>query len=208
MSITIIKGLYPILDTSIIPLADIKRCALRILAAGVKIIQLRAKGVSSKEFLNAAITLRELTEERGATFIINDRVDIALISKADGVHIGQRDLPYREARMLLGEARIIGVSTHNLKEAINAQDDGADYISFGPILSTTTKQDTDQPKGVMKLKELKARVNIPVVAIGGIKEDNLREVMESGVDAVAMISEILMTPDITEKTLRLLKKLS
>lgn len=201
----LISGLYPILDTSIIPLPKIEEYALKILSAGIKIIQLRAKESSAKEFLSASLTLRELTEKRGIVFIVNDRVDIALISKADGVHLGQQDLPCKEARRLLGEDKIIGVSTHNLQEALEAQNNEVDYISFGPIFSTTTKLDADKPKGIVGLKELTSCLDIPVVAIGGIKEDNLLKVMEGNADAVAMISEILKAPDITEKTLRLVK---
>jgi thiamine-phosphate pyrophosphorylase len=199
----IIKGLYPILDTSIVPIPKIKETASEIIKGGCQLLQFRAEGLSTKEFLNISLSLRDITDKEGIAFIINNRVDIAMIANADGVHIGQRDLPCKEVRKLLGREKIVGVSTHNKEEAHKAEADGADYIAFGPIYLTATKKDADKPKGLERLKDIKAFVTIPVVAIGGINEKHIREVMETGVDSVAMISDILTADDISGKVERL-----
>lgn len=199
----LIKGLYPILDTPIVPIPKLKETASEIIKGGCQLLQLRAEGLSTRELLTLSLSLRDITQKEGVAFIINNRVDIAIISNADGVHIGQRDLPCKEVRKLLGREKIIGVSTHNRKEAREAEANGADYIAFGPIFSTATKKDADRPKGLERLKEIKASATIPVVAIGGINEKNIREVMGTGIDAAAMISDILTADDISGKMERL-----
>jgi len=141
----------------------------------------------------------------GAVFIMNDNIDIAIKSKANGVHIGQTDANITHARSRLGVDAIIGVSTHNIKEAIEAEAAGADYISFGPIFPTQTKLDADRPKGLAALAELRRNVNIPIVAIGGITEDRAPDVIRHGANAVAVISDILLAKDIRQKTAALIK---
>ncbi len=199
----LIKSLYPILDTSIVPIPKLKETASEISKGHCRLLQLRAVELSSRELLTLSLSLRDITEKEGVAFIINNRVDIAMIANADGVHIGQRDLPCKEARKLLGREKIIGVSTHNKQEAHEAEANGADYIAFGPIFSTATKKDADRPKGLERLRDIKASATKPVVAIGGINEKNIREVMGTGVDAVAMISDILTADDISGKVERL-----
>jgi len=201
---SITKGLYPILDTAVVPIPRLEKTTADIIMGGCRFLQLRAEGLSTRKLLSISLSLRDITEKEGIAFIINNRVDIAMIANADGVHIGQRDLPCKEVRKLLGREKIVGVSTHNRKEARKAEADGADYIAFGPIFSTTTKKDADEPKGLERLKDIKESVTIPVVAIGGIKEKNIRGVMETGVDAAAIISDILTADDITGKVKRLL----
>ncbi len=159
------------------------------LDSGIRWIQYREKEKTRKEIFEEALMVREITQRRGALFIVNDHADIALAVDADGVHLGQDDLPLREARKIMGD-RIIGISTHSLREAKSAARGGADYIGFGPVFSTLTK-DAGAPKGVELLRKVKGQVRIPVVAIGGISLRNLPEVLATGVDAVAVASALL-----------------
>ncbi len=134
--------------------------------------------------------MRELTLKHKVTFIVNDYIDIALAVGADGVHLGQEDMPVHEARKIMGRGKIIGISTHNLKHAVNAEEAGADYIGFGPMFHTNTK-DAGKPRGLTQLKKISDRVHIPIVAIGGITWENIREVMDAGADNAAVASGIL-----------------
>lgn len=168
----------------------LKEIVTVVLSAGVRCIQYREKDKARRDIYREALILRKLTDKFGAAFIVNDYTDIALAVDADGVHLGQEDLPLKEARRILGKRKIIGVSTHSTEEAIAAEAGGADYIGFGPIFHTKTK-DAGKPKGVTALKEIKKLIKIPVVAIGGIKAENLESVIDSGADAVAVSSGIL-----------------
>lgn len=188
-----ISGLYAIVDTAYVPLERAAERAAEALLGGVRIIQLRAKDSPAKDALNAAMALKSLAGEFNSTFIVNDRIDIALLSGADGVHIGQDDIRINDARKLLGPDSIIGVSTHNIQEALEAESLGANYISFGPIFPTATKKDAEAPKGVELLKEITGKTKVPVVAIGGITMDNMGEVLEAGAESIAMISELFKT---------------
>jgi len=200
----LIPIIYPIIDSSLVTLDNIGKTAEAIIDGGAKILQLRAKSLSSKEFLETARIIRKITKDKGTVFIVNDRVDIALLTDADGVHLGQGDLPVKEARRLLGNNKIIGYSTHNLREALEAVRLPVDYISFGPIFPTKTKEDTQTPKGLKGLSEVRKAVEIPIVAIGGITETNMAHVLKEGVESVAMISEILTSLDISKKLNRLI----
>lgn len=163
---------------------------LKVLRAGVRWVQYRDKERSKREIHEEAVRLRRLTNDYDAVFIVNDYPDIALCTNADGVHLGQDDLPFREARKIMGEDKIIGISTHALEQAIEAERCGADYIGFGPVFHTLTK-DAGSPMGTALLREVKKNVRIPVVAIGGINLENIRSVLDTGVDAVAVASAIL-----------------
>ena len=165
------------------------------LEAGAAWVQYREKEKSRREVYLEALKLRELTSEFNAALIVNDYADVALAVGAEGVHLGQDDLPLREARALMGE-KIVGISTHSVSEAVEAEEGGADYIGFGPVFLTTTK-DAGKPRGLDMLREVRERVKIPIVAIGGIALRDLREVFASGADAVAVASAILMG-DISE----------
>ena len=200
----LIPIIYPIIDGSIVTLDNIGKTAEAIIDGGAKILQLRAKSLSSKEFLETARIIRKITKDKGTVFIVNDRVDIALLTDADGVHLGQGDLPVKEARRLLGNNKIIGYSTHNLREALEAVRLPVDYISFGPIFPTKTKEDAQTPKGLRWLSEVRKAVEIPIVAIGGITETNMAHVLKEGVEGVAMISEILTVKDISQKINRVI----
>jgi thiamine-phosphate pyrophosphorylase len=164
------------------------------LEAGIRWVQYRRKNGTRRQFYCGAEKLRDLTGRFGALFIVNDFADVALAVEADGVHIGQDDLPLREARKIMGE-KIIGVSTHNLKEALAAQKGGADYIGFGPIFHTVTKE-AGRPKGPGPLVGIKRSIDIPVIAIGGITPLNAAQVFSTGCDSVAASSGIF-SGDIT-----------
>lgn len=189
-----IKGLYCVIDSAWVELSVAGHWAGKLVEAGVEIIQLRAKDDGSRAVLEAACAVRAATKGK-ALFIVNDRLDIALLSGADGVHLGQDDIPLSEARRLMPSG-IIGVSTHNLEEAREAESFGADYISFGPIFQTKTKKDADIPKGLEGLRALAPNIGIPIVAIGGITADSAVPVLEAGASSVAIISDILLAEDI------------
>jgi thiamine-phosphate pyrophosphorylase len=165
-----------------------------LISYGVGIIQFRAKNLTDKEFVNYALKLRQLTQN--ITFIINDRIDIALIVEADGVHLGQDDIPIPLARKLLKD-KIIGLSTHNLAQAIQAGKEEIDYLAIGPIYQTTTKKKATTPIGVEIIQKIKEKVSIPVIAIGGINEDNIEEVIKAGTDAVAIASGLFKGKNLT-----------
>ncbi len=181
-----LKGLYAIIDYDL--LRDrIYEVTQQIITAGVKIIQFRAKNLTDKELVTHALKLRHLAQD--ITFIINDRPDIALVVEADGVHLGQDDLPVSLARRLLKD-KIIGISTHNLEQAIAASKEEIDYLAIGPIYQTTTKKNALPPIGPKIIQEIKKITNIPVFAIGGINEENLEEVIKAGADGVAVASAL------------------
>ena len=163
---------------------------LRVLRSGVRWVQYREKGKSRQEVYEEAVRLRKLTQDFNAVLIVNDYADIAMCVNAVGVHLGQEDLPLREARKIMGKNRIVGISTHSLEQAIEAEKGGADYIGFGPVFHTTTKN-AGSPKGVRMLREVKKQVTIPLVAIGGINLENIQLVLDAGADAVAVASAIL-----------------
>lgn len=178
------------------------------LKAGVKVIQLREKDLPTRELLNMTYMMRDLTEQYNARLFINDRVDIALAVGADGVHLGQNSIPVHAVRKISGNKLLIGVSTHSIDEAIEAEKDGADYITLGPIYRTLSKLKYGKPIGINILKEVRAVVSTPIFAIGGIKLDKVEELTEAGADGVALISAILTAKNIketTEEFMRLLK---
>ncbi|WP_051070574.1 thiamine phosphate synthase [Desulfurispora thermophila] len=170
-----------------------------ILAAGVKIIQYREKEASKRHKYQECLEIRHLTRRAGALFIVNDDVDIALAVQADGVHVGQDDLPVEVVRRLVGPDMIIGLSTHSPQQARSAVECGADYIGVGPIFATSTKKDVCAPVGLEYLKYVVEHINIPFVAIGGIKEHNIARVVQTGACCIAMVTEIVGAPDIQKK---------
>ena len=165
--------------------------------ADVKVIQYRDKDVSTKEMLETAKKIKEICQNK-ALFLINDRVDIALAINADGVHLGIEDMPYNEARKLL-KKKIIGLTVHNVEEALEAEKLGADYISVSPIFHTTTKKDAGKPAGIKLIEDIKNKVKIPVVAIGGINLENMEKCLKAGADSVAMISAIVTKENVEEE---------
>ncbi len=165
--------------------------------AGVKLIQYREKEASTKEMLKEAVKIKELCKGK-AIFLINDRIDIALAVDADGVHLGHKDMPYETARKLLGN-KIIGLSTHKLKAAIESEQLGADYIGVGPIFETKTKADAGPAVGLKLIEDVKKAVTIPFVAIGGINLDNVGDVVKAGATSAAVISAIITKDDVEEE---------
>ncbi len=203
----IIRGLYAIVDTSYVPFADIEKAACALIRGGARVIQLRAKDRAAAEVLDAAAALRALTLKSGAALIVNDRLDVAILAGADGVHLGQDDIPLEYCRRLLGGSAIVGISTHDLDEARKAASGGADYISFGPVFPTKTKKDALPPRGLERLQEITREITLPVVAIGGITEENVEEVLSAGADSVAVISDILTARDVAVKTASVVSKI-
>ena len=161
------------------------------LKGGIKTVQLREKGLATHELYSIAYELRKITSEFKANLIINDRVDIALAVEADGVHLGWESLPFGVVRKLLGFEKLIGVSTHNRQEALQAQEYGADYITFGPIFDTPSKAGLLKPTGVEEIQKLKNEIDLPIVALGGINEKNVESVLNGGADGIAVISSIM-----------------
>ncbi len=194
------SGLCFIADkgSCIAPLYETVFTALR---AGVTFIQYRQKEGTRREIYEEASKLRKLTRHFNATLIINDYADIALAVGADGVHLGQDDLPLAEARKIMGE-KIIGISTHDLRQAKDASMGKADYIGFGPVFETRTK-DAGKPRGLDNLRRIKQNVGVPVVAIGGINIDNIGSVFQAGADAAAVASAIC-SGDVSANAARLM----
>jgi len=165
------------------------------LNGGVRTIQLRERGLTTYELYSLARKLRKITFDFKANLIINDRIDIALAVEADGVHLGWQSLPVETARKLCGFEKLIGVSTHNYQEALQAQDYGADYITFGPVFETPSKAGFLNPTGPEEIRKLKNKVEIPVIALGGINEKNVETVLNEGADGIAVISSIMQADD-------------
>ncbi len=169
---------------------------------GVTLVQLRAKNLSREAFLDKAIRCRDLCHQYGVPLIINDDVTIAKECQADGVHLGQEDMPVKKAREILGDHVVIGASAHSVKEALQAEQDGADYLGVGAVFPTGTKPDA-QSLSLDTLKEITKAVNIPCVAIGGITFENMALLKGSGIAGVAVVSAIFAAKDIGWETRRL-----
>ncbi|MGE4193389.1 MAG: thiamine phosphate synthase [Pseudodesulfovibrio sp.] len=170
-----------------------------MLDADVRLIQYREKEKKAGAKLEECLRIREMTREAGAAFIVNDDIDIAILVGADGVHVGQEDLPIERVRELVGEDMAIGLSTHSPAQALDAVRRGADYIGVGPIFRTYTKDDVVDPVGFEYLEHVVAEHDIPFVAIGGIKQHNIAEVVRRGARCVALVTEIVGDKDIAGK---------
>lgn len=166
------------------------------LKGGIKAVQLREKDLGTRELLNMAYKMREMTGKYKAKLFINDRADIAIAVEADGVHLGQKSMPAYAVRKIVHERFLIGVSTHSMDEAIRADEEGADFITLGPIYETPSKLKYGNPIGIDIIKKVKAKVSTPVFAIGGIKEKMVKEVIDAGADGIALISGILGAADV------------
>ncbi len=182
--------LYLVTDSDILRERDFYNSIEEALKGGVTMLQLREKNASGKEFLEKAIKLRELTKKYNVKFIINDRVDIAMLCDADGVHVGQSDIPANKVRELIGEDKIVGVSARTVEEALRAKENGADYLGVGAMFNTRTKLDA-KSVSIEKLKEIQEVVKLPVVAIGGLSLSNIDKLKECNVDGYAVVSAIL-----------------
>jgi thiamine-phosphate pyrophosphorylase len=198
--------IYPITDTRLSGLSHAGQIE-QLIAGGATLVQLREKHASAGEFYQDAEKALEIARLHNVKIIINDRVDIAFALGADGVHLGQNDLPPTEAREILGEDAIIGYSTHSLAQAIEAARLAIDYIAFGPVYDTRTKETPDKTVGLEGLRWVREAVpGFPLVAIGGINSENLTPVFEAGADSAAIISDLFTGPDnITSKMAHLLR---
>ena len=194
--------LYLVTDSDILKERDFYKCIEDALKGGVTTLQLREKNVNGKEFLEKAYKLRELTKKYNVLFIINDRVDIAMLCDADGVHVGQHDMEVGEVRQMLGKEKIIGVSARTVEQAQRAQLRGADYLGVGAVFHTGTKEDAKKLDRRV-LKSITEAVDIPVIGIGGIQESNVLELSGNGLCGVAVVSAVFAQADIEEAARKL-----
>ncbi|APM40160.1 thiamine phosphate synthase [Clostridium kluyveri] len=189
-------SLYLVTDRNILKGKSLYEAVEQAILGGVTLVQLREKDVSTREFYKQALELKKITETYNVPLIINDRLDIAQAVDAEGVHLGQSDMPLIEARNILGKNKIIGISVGNVEEALEAEKNGADYVGIGAIFFTGTKKDIDIPIGIKGLRSVYNSINIPAVAIGGINENNFREVLSTGINGISIVSAILGKSDI------------
>lgn len=195
--------LYAVTDRAWVGTKSLYEQVKEALENGITCVQLREKELDESDFLKEAKQISTLCKEYKVPFIVNDNVNIAIACKADGIHIGQEDMELTNVRKLVGEDMIIGVSAHTVEEAIKAQEDGADYIGIGAVFATSTKTDVDV-LSFDTLKSICEAVDIPTVAIGGIKKDNICKLKGSGIDGVAVVSAIFAAKDIATATKELL----
>lgn len=188
-------SLYLVTDRKILKGRDLYKAVEDAISGGATLVQLREKDVSSLDFYNIALGLKKVTDRHHVPLIINDRLDVALAVDAAGVHLGQSDFPCKIARKLMGENKILGISAATLDEALKAQEEGADYIGVGAMFPTETKSDA-RSVSIDVLKSIKQAVHIPVVAIGGINENNFRLLKDAHIDGIAVVSAILGKSDI------------
>lgn len=200
-------SLYVILDKETCSEPNLTKAAEQIILGGADIVQLRDKVSDTKAFFSTALAVRKVTRKFKIPLIINDRADLAADIDAEGVHLGQDDLPLDVARTLIGKGKIIGCSTHSLEQALKAQEQGADYIAVGPIFSTPTKPDY-KAVGLGLIKEVKEKVNIPLVAIGGIDANNISEVLSRGATIIAVVRAAVAQKDISAAVRNLKRILS
>jgi thiamine-phosphate pyrophosphorylase len=199
----VLPKLYVILDAALIPSGELE-LASRLAAAGVRLLQYRNKSASPRKIFETAKRLASHLVLHGVSFILNDRPDIAALAGATGVHVGQDDLDAEAARRVVGTDKWVGVSTHNLEQFQSAVGTSADYIAVGPIFPTDSKTNPDPTVGVEFIRSVRSLTEKPIVAIGGITLENAAQVMESGADSVAVISDILRAPNPVERTSRYL----
>ncbi len=185
-----VRGVYAIIDPEVGAGKEPLKLLRQTLEAGVTVVQLRAKKLPAGEMVNLAREMATLCDKRGAAFIVNDRLDVALASGAHGAHLGQDDLPASRARSISGNSFLLGISTHSVEEAKKAEFDDADYVGFGSMYTTSTKNNVSIPQGIDNLIHVVKSVSIPVVAIGGIGADNLLEIRGTGCACAAVISSI------------------
>lgn len=198
-------SLYLITDRDLLAGRDLLDEVRKAVRGGVTMVQLREKQASSREFYQQALLLKNELDGLNVPLIINDRLDIALAVGAAGLHIGQEDLPFKVALALMPAGSIIGVSVNTIEEAWEARGQGAAYLGVGPVFPTSSKADASAPIGIEYLHILKQQIDIPLVAIGGISEENLASVKESGVDGVAVISALMGKPDIEAAARRMMQ---
>ena len=190
--------LYLVTDGNVHPgRTHIEETAAAI-AGGVKVVQFREKQMADRELISIGAEIRSLTAEAGVDFVVNNRVDIALALGADGVHVGQDDMPVALVRRLIGPRMILGASASSVEEAVKAEKDGASYVAASPVFSTSTKLDAPKPTLLEGLRAISDAVDVPVVAIGGIGLNNVVDVVKAGADSIAVVSAVVCAPDMKE----------
>lgn len=194
--------LYLVTDRRWLMGRDLVDCVEEAVLGGVTLVQLREKDLDSRSFFQLAGRMKALTDRYGISLIVNDRLDIAQAVDAVGVHLGLDDLPVATVRKILGPEKIVGASAATVEEALRFEKEGADYLGVGAVFETATKLGNESVS-LADLRSIKRAVNIPVVAIGGIKAENAAAVMQTGVDGVAVVSSILAMPDVREASIRL-----
>lgn len=186
--------LYLVTDTNICPREKLVSVTESAIKGGVTLVQLREKDISTREFFAEASELKKLCKHHNVPLLINDRIDIALAVDADGIHIGQSDMPLKVSRKILGPNKIIGLSAGNVNQAVEAVNDGADYLGVGAVFPTSTKRDASNV-GIDMLKQVRKSVDIPIVGIGGINPNNISQLYGSGIEGVAVVSCIMGSDD-------------
>jgi thiamine-phosphate pyrophosphorylase len=196
-------SLYLVTDSTLAKMS-LPEVVKKAVAGGITCVQIREKSADTRKFIEIAAAIKNILAGSSVPLIINDRVDIALAVKADGVHLGQSDMPFEMARRICGSDMIIGISAESVNNAVEAERNGADYIAVSPVFSTPTKTNTAKPLGLDGIKNIKKLVKLPVIGIGGINLSNAASVIKSGADGIAVVSSIMATDD-PEKAARELK---
>ncbi len=189
----VLPRLYVILDAALLTVPE-SECGQELVGAGVRLLQYRNKKASARELFEGAKRLSSLLIPQGATFVVNDRADVAWAAGASGVHVGQEDLEAGAARLVMGAGRLLGVSTHTLEQFEQAAASSADYIAVGPVFATSTKANPDPVVGIELIRRVRLSTDKPIVAIGGITLERAGEVIQAGADSVAVVSDILLAP--------------
>jgi thiamine-phosphate pyrophosphorylase len=190
-------SIYLVTDRDLMSTKTLEEAVEQAIIGGCTLVQLREKDCSSLDFFNTAAKIKEITDKYNVPLLINDRLDIALAVDAAGVHVGQSDLPVSVVRKIIGEDKIIGISAGTLEEALQGQKDGADYLGVGAMYATGTKKDAN-PTSMEELKKIRENVSLPIVVIGGINEERVRDFKDTGIDGLAIVSAIIAQEDIAE----------
>jgi thiamine-phosphate pyrophosphorylase len=185
-------SLYIVTDSTLTRGRSVFEIVQAAVTGGTTLVQLREKEATTRQFVTKALELRKLLNDAGVPLIINDRVDVALAARADGVHLGAADMPYQMAREILGQAAIIGVSVESVEEAVAVSTSGPDYIAVSPVFATGTKPDHAPPLGLEGLREVRARVPERIIAIGGITAENAADVIAAGADGIAVVTALTL----------------
>lgn len=188
-------SLYLVTDRKLSKGRKISEIVRQAVCGGVSIVQLREKNSDTLDIIREALSIRDILRTAKIPLVINDRIDVALAVEADGIHLGQKDMPLEMARKIVGNQMFIGISVESVNDAIAAEQQGADYVSVSPVFATPTKTDTALPLGIEGVRAVRNAVKIPVVAIGGLNADNISEVIRNGADGVAVVSAIISADD-------------
>ena len=202
MKVKIDYSIYLVTDRDLMSTETLEEAVEQAIIGGCTLVQLREKDCSSLDFFNTAVKIKEITDKYKVPLLINDRLDIALAVDAAGVHVGQSDLPVSVVRKIIGEDKIIGISAGTLEDALQGQRNGADYLGVGAMYATGTKKDAN-PTSMEELKKIKENVSLPIVVIGGINKERVKDFKGTGIDGLAIVSAIIAQEDIAEAARRI-----